>query len=1241
MQKILNLFSACLVFITLFIFSLSLLLTNPISSKSLIESIGEIYGYKIKVSFSRLHWNPITPNLQFNKISLQSTNVLEPITITLEEVNMDINLLTLFTLRPISNLSVNKGLVLLGRMPELTNVASLQKNYVLSKVLSFESLTVEGIKFKNFETKESLFEVKSLYLNRFRDEDYQFYLSIEDSKKDDLSLIIKPSDLSSKNGYLKGYLRSNKFKIPQSLFQSCYFCKSLGELRAELWMSILNGKLVSLDGKLKVGIDLLDLDHLETNVSLLNSVGPSFIFRDIIVSQHEAEFNIPDTSLLNSSDGFIFAISSLKLDNFIVKQGIRKFIPSLDKNLSFSGNISNLTFSLPSLATTKIGGKLDKVRIYLPNHETAIENLDGRFLFFQDKFLFRADSKFLTFKSSRLYTQPLEIYDFKADIMGLNHHSQFTWVNKNFSATVDSVPVKGSFSIYPQENMDSLEFSLAAYVNDSLYEEFSNLIPTLSWTKNIISWIDLHVNCGKIENVDLIYRGVLGKRIDKGTQSFQMGFDLEEACIEFDPLRLSKISLKGQIEDSSFLGKIVQSNLFGSNLISEINISKSNNSLSTFVVNLSGELSGPFDTFVSIYKGKTSTPFTEIFNDARVLGKHKTTFSSNFPLDKNELDVLGKNSFLSFQSRVYKGAIVISDNLSITDVSSSISFDNQTGFEKSFVNLRFNKVPLEFDVLTSIDTKQVNSTNISSKSTLSDRDLERIYPPILGKIKGKTDFLVNLKLPSFIQGFKEIRPQLSITSSLKNLEIIFPTPFYKPFDEESTFNLTSTLVSEGDMLQIDLNYKNFMRGKIFLGGEKPKGLITLGQKTYRGDIPSGKLLITGKVESVDPFEYANFSKNKNPLFKNNFLVIENLKIKNILIGQMELKNTSVDMERIGQAFQFYLTNEELKGSLFIPDILKKGVILDLDYLKLKKFNKESNMLFPSLLTQLKFPVVFSTADLEIDEQYFGNWKFILTSDMKSLTLDDIEGSYGEWKVGTIGDRKISQLQLRKKSSYWNSNLNTSIYSNSPNKGFKDLSIDVNFSSERVEVFPKISWKGLPQDFNFREFEGLLGFSIEEFLFEDIGEEQASSSAVLKLISFFNVPDTFEKFTNFDFSKVFKRGFYLDKAEGQLEVGKYKVAIDKPITLYSGSGKFKWTGFANKSDQGDFTDLDLEVIMTLPLRDYLPVSAFVLGGPLAAGIVYIAGKTFKKSLDKLSSGKWRIWGNIENPKTEFYGWFEDK
>ena len=32
--------------------------------------------------------------------------------------------------------------------------------------------------------------------------------------------------------------------------------------------------------------------------------------------------------------------------------------------------------------------------------------------------------------------------------------------------------------------------------------------------------------------------------------------------------------------------------------------------------------------------------------------------------------------------------------------------------------------------------------------------------------------------------------------------------------------------------------------------------------------------------------------------------------------------------------------------------------------------------------------------------------------------------------------------------------------------------------------------------------------------------------------------------------------------------------------------------------------------------------------------------FERNLDKLSSGTWKITGSLENPKTDFEGWFEN-
>ena len=88
-----------------------------------------------------------------------------------------------------------------------------------------------------------------------------------------------------------------------------------------------------------------------------------------------------------------------------------------------------------------------------------------------------------------------------------------------------------------------------------------------------------------------------------------------------------------------------------------------------------------------------------------------------------------------------------------------------------------------------------------------------------------------------------------------------------------------------------------------------------------------------------------------------------------------------------------------------------------------------------------------------------------------------------------------------------------------------------------------------------------------------------------------------------------------------------------------SGQYSWSGNLKRAPDGNIRDLSCELIMTLPLRDYLPAYALLLGGPLTAGMVYIAGKAFKKPLNKLSSGKWRIKGTLNNPKTEFIEWFE--
>ena len=201
-----------------------------------------------------------------------------------------------------------------------------------------------------------------------------------------------------------------------------------------------------------------------------------------------------------------------------------------------------------------------------------------------------------------------------------------------------------------------------------------------------------------------------------------------------------------------------------------------------------------------------------------------------------------------------------------------------------------------------------------------------------------------------------------------------------------------------------------------------------------------------------------------------------------------------------------------------------------------------------------------------------------------------------------------------------------------------MGIDPNFEMDTISAETKISWQSLPWQFDYGMVTGNVSFDIEGLLILN-GEDLQAQSNILRLLSIFNITDSFEKVTNLDFRKLYKSGFSADTVKGNLLITKNLIRLKKPMIFKSGSSEFKWEGEIKRDKTGNLDDLDLEVVMTLPLRDYLPAYAFLLGGPVTAGVVYIAGKAFERDLDKLSSGSWTINGSIEEPNTEFNGWFE--
>ena len=204
-----------------------------------------------------------------------------------------------------------------------------------------------------------------------------------------------------------------------------------------------------------------------------------------------------------------------------------------------------MSFSFNGIDPPEISGKLEKLYLFHTSTKTSLTHLDGNFLFYRDKFLFSVDSSFIKLESKKLYENPLEIYDLKANIFGSKQNTQLAFTNQVFLATVNSLPITGQFSFFPENDLGSADFDLYVLIKDANHKEFRSLIPNLKSTEQIISWADSYINCGVVEQADMFYRGFLGKSLNKGTQTFQMAFDLEDACLRFSSLDISAISLIG------------------------------------------------------------------------------------------------------------------------------------------------------------------------------------------------------------------------------------------------------------------------------------------------------------------------------------------------------------------------------------------------------------------------------------------------------------------------------------------------------------------------------------------------------------------------------------------------------------------------------------------------------------------------------------------------------------------------
>ena len=1186
------------------ILALSLVVTNE-RSLSFFSQLLFTDDLELKVKESK--WHPTNPFLEIDELSLKS----EEEYLSSRGIKIYFSLFNPFSESFLSNIDIEKTTY---RSAQAINssegVDVISVSNALLKRIHINELAILNIDAETILVGrlEGSFASKS--------PSFQFRGMDGDSGKIDVFLSSKNN---SNGNIIDGHITASNFLVESSLITKfCQKCDDDLILNTDIKFSLFDKKPIDLIGNLNIDSknDILGIRSISSSFKLTDSDNKTIQVR----------------SFLNKDKDFILPEFFLSLNDY----DLEIFIPTLEiKNLRSFLELSNLN----NMEISNLHGSLNEIKIKPYEKDILIsgsftnfgilsdifglKGVEGNFIYKKDTVDINLDAPNLNLDAKGLFDDILNVYDFKSHITLNVEDGHIQIPSAPFAFVINNEILNGSFSFdrTPLKSLGDISISLSTD-NLSKGNAFF-LFPNTSYLKATKKYLENLIRCGNVTNPIIFFRFPIDRKYDFSSSSFSLVGSSNDLCIELNGFDINQIEIDFTMQDFLFEGQVKEGNFYGSNLRSNISISQDKN----YYFELEGNTEGPFSSLLKLLNTREE-------NLENPTGQHQTNFFYRSPWNSIN-SLLDKESELIINTDIKRGSLNLSNlDLSFRNIFSKINYDSKEGIKDGFISLRINSIPLVFDLQKG---KSENKKNLSVFSVIETINLNKFIPvPLNAYISGNSQTTIKLEVPSYVRDVEIVKPQVTFSSSLEGININLPEPFSKKKLEKIDLGLTYFPSFDQEDSRLNFKFGDKLRGKLFFSDSMTQGFLIAGKKKQSISIEDNTLSFIGSFREVDYriLELFDFNvANKDLKFE-----IKGLNIDRLVFGKNSLNNLSLKSINNDDFYVFEASNSQFQGKLFYPKSKTAIPLIDLDFINLNLARDNSSSSFLTLFNEINSEIQINVKKVTLNSHDYGNWGFDIVPGKERITFSSLTGKYNKWGLEKTKSDK-SDLIITKQGFGWQTTLITKIYSGSPEKAFMQIGVEPNFEMDTIAMETNLSWNSLPWNFNYDQVTGEIELNIEGLLIEDSKDIQTPNN-LLRLINIFNITDSFEKVTNLDFRKLYKTGFAADSVKGTIQISNNKILIDDNLTFKSGSSEFRWTGEISKNNKGNLEDINLEVVMTLPLQEYLPAYALILGGPVTAGVVYIAGKAFQRNLDKLSSGTWKIRGSLEDPKTDFEGWFEN-
>ena len=789
----------------------------------------------------------------------------------------------------------------------------------------------------------------------------------------------------------------------------------------------------------------------------------------------------------------------------------------------------------------------------------------------------------------------------------------------------------GIFHIQLPYGEQEPELSLLVGVHDTSLNAKADYLSNRPETQTLMDWLDTNLISGLIEEGAVLYQGTLKTEANPNSRNLQLVFDLLDVGLTYDPQWPGLEKLNGtvwvnddklQIESSAVKTRDI---VLGNVVVTGKAVSDE------YLLDVSTEFQAQAEHALDyIRKTPIADLNPELIKQLTISGELSTKLALHIPIKTDSVDVE-----YEVELHTHNNDLELPDYfLKFEQVAGTVNFSSETGITSNTFSAIFLEEPVTGSVESVFVDGKPSTTSIELKGATKLDKLTAWYDlsqfPLMS---GKAEYRATLD--TYYDNSSA--PLLQVYSDLTGVTSTYPAPLRKEADQNRPFRFSMELsgapqhlnvgLDDNINLSFEVSPDNPVRGQLVLG-EGVASQLRFEPIKHTGFSVKGTL----KEFDLEPWvnlmaksDVSNNSESSGPKNSGDTdfpidtvdLNIANLKYGDLMLGQSKIDLSKSDESILlryqcnlssGQAHWYFDSTRPFLVEIFDLQLNYEEPSTEGSGGHKEKYSLEN-------IDPRNLPAVDLSVDhLALNGRDTGAWKWKLRSDSNGAHLSDgaitsedlaIENFRFDW---LLSDEKPStEIQL--------------------NGRFRDISqvmkafgVAPVLSSEKGVIGLSLTSSGRPDQISALSTSGAISINSKNGHF--LAGDATAPFDVLDLFNF----EGFVGGLGSDFAGLVGKSMKYRRISGEVLFENGTVRIKDIIKVEGISANFELSGlyYVEKNQ------LDMSLVVTLPVSGNLPWYGALVGGLPAAAAVFLASKLFENSLKVFSSARYRITGKPENP-----------